>query len=291
VGRELQFAGVSQTPVKRSSVGETLIFLHIPKTAGTTLNRIIEWQYNPLSIFTVDPHHIRATTERFATFPEQRRRRLRVIRGHLLFGIHELIPQNSTYITLLREPVSRVLSSYNFILRRPLHPLHRKLKREHIGPKEFIQLIPHAQNLQCRFIAGIGKAGACDDGILHMAKENLRRYFRVVGLSERFHDSLLLMAAEFGWKVPVYKSRKVATVRPTVDSAVTEMIREHNRFDIELYQFARELFEESMERNSEAIDEISAASARIQIPSHVGRLWHSSVGMTRFLTSKLVSAL
>jgi hypothetical protein len=24
-----------------------LIFLHIPKTAGTTLNRIIEWQYSP----------------------------------------------------------------------------------------------------------------------------------------------------------------------------------------------------------------------------------------------------
>jgi hypothetical protein len=24
---------------------EALIFLHIPKTAGTTLNRIIEWQY------------------------------------------------------------------------------------------------------------------------------------------------------------------------------------------------------------------------------------------------------
>src|SRR4029453_12189194 len=33
-----------------------LIFLHIPKTAGTTLNRIIEWQYDPFSIFTMDPH-------------------------------------------------------------------------------------------------------------------------------------------------------------------------------------------------------------------------------------------
>ena len=33
---------------------QALIFLHIPKTAGTTLNRIIEWQYSPLSIFTLD---------------------------------------------------------------------------------------------------------------------------------------------------------------------------------------------------------------------------------------------
>ncbi len=87
---------------------EALIFLHIPKTAGTTLNRIIDWQYNPLSIFTVDPHRIRATVARFKTFPEQRRRRFRVVRGHLVFGIHEFLPQSATYITMLRQPVARL---------------------------------------------------------------------------------------------------------------------------------------------------------------------------------------
>jgi hypothetical protein len=59
---------------------QALIFLHIPKTAGTTLNRIIEWQYSALSIFTVDPHGIRATPERFKTLSEERRRQLRVVR-------------------------------------------------------------------------------------------------------------------------------------------------------------------------------------------------------------------
>src|SRR5438874_8514629 len=85
---------------------EGLIFLNIPKTAGTKLNRIIEWQYSPLSIFTIDPYGIRATTERFKTFSEQRRRRLRVVRGHAVYGIHEFLPQGATYITMLREPVA-----------------------------------------------------------------------------------------------------------------------------------------------------------------------------------------
>ncbi len=48
----------------REMDGRAVIFLHIPKTAGTTLNRIIEWQYNPLAIFTMDPYRIRATPER-----------------------------------------------------------------------------------------------------------------------------------------------------------------------------------------------------------------------------------
>jgi Sulfotransferase family len=136
---------------------EALIFLRIPKTAGTTLNTIIEWQYNPVSIFTVDPHRIRATVARFKTFSEQRRRRFRVVRGHLLYGIHEFLPQGATYITRLREPGARLLSTYAFILRRPLHPLHRALKTGRLSAEDIIRMTPYRQNLQCRFIWGIGR--------------------------------------------------------------------------------------------------------------------------------------
>jgi hypothetical protein len=108
-------------------------FFTFPKTAGTTLNRIIEWQYNPFSIFTIDPHRIRATPER-KTFSEQRRRQFRVVRGHMFYGIHEFLPQGATDITMLRDPVARLLSAYSFILRRPLNPMHRKLKRRRVGP-------------------------------------------------------------------------------------------------------------------------------------------------------------
>src|SRR4029077_12394403 len=129
---------------------QALIFLHIPKTAGTTLNRIIEWQYSPLSIFTIDPYGIRATSERLKTFSEQRRRRLRMVRGHIFYGIHEFLPQGATYITMLRDPVARTLSTYYFILRRPLNPLHRKVKRERLGIEDCVRLFPQRHNLQCR---------------------------------------------------------------------------------------------------------------------------------------------
>src|SRR5438876_9418941 len=158
---------------------EALIFLHIPKTAGTTLNRIIEWQYSPFAIFTMDPYRIRATAERLKRLPEGRRRRLRVVRGHLFFGIHEFLPQGATYITMLREPVARFLSSYYFILRRPLHPLHRKLKKEQLGVEDYLRLVPHRHNLQCRLIAGIENKEINDEPLLEMAKEHLAKSFSV----------------------------------------------------------------------------------------------------------------
>jgi len=268
-----------------------LIFLHIPKTAGTTLNRIIEWQYNPLSIFTVDPHRIRATVQRFRTLSEDRRRRLRVVRGHLFYGIHEYLPQGATYITMLREPVARLLSSYFFILRRPLHPLHRKLKKEKLGVKGLIALTPNSQNLQCRFIAGIGKTGVCDRSVLENAKEHLSRSFRVVGISERFEESLLLIATKFQWSLCYYEDRKVARNRSVVEPDVVEAIRQHNSLDLELYDFGMKLFEEDLRRNEDAIREARVAMDSLAKPGVMEHFVKSNVGMMRFLTSKIASAV
>ncbi|HEY3128872.1 MAG TPA: sulfotransferase family 2 domain-containing protein [Acidobacteriota bacterium] len=270
---------------------EALIFLHIPKTAGTTLNRIIEWQYNPVSIFTVDPHRIRATAARFKRFSEQRRRRFRVVRGHLLYGIHEFLPQGATYITMLRDPVARLLSTYSFILRRPLHPLHRKLKAGRLGVEDLIRMTPHRQNLQCRFISGIGTGGNCDERVLEVAKENLTRAFRVVGLCEQFQESLCLMMAAFGWKVPFYDSWKVAKTRPSIEPDVIDVIREHNRLDVELYDFAKKLFEENLRSNSSAISEgLATFNSRRELGAFKKSLY-STLGAGRFLVTKAVSAL
>jgi Sulfotransferase family len=271
--------------------GAALIFLHIPKTAGTTLNRIIEWQYDPRRIFTVDPHRIRATIGHFYALPEARRRRLQVVRGHFPYGVHERLPQGGAYITVLRDPVTRLLSSYYFILRRPLHPLHRKLKQCRLGPEELIRLTAQSQNLQCRFISGIGKTGVCDGRTLELAKENLRRSFRVVGLAERFHESLLLMVAAFGWKVPLYQNRKVAKVRPAVDAKLAQIIREHNALDVELYEFGKELFEAGLRENCETLQRLDNGAISTRQPGALARFYYSSFGLARFLTSKVASAL
>ena len=158
----------------------------------------------------MDPYRIRATAERFKRLPEARRRRLRVVRGHMLYGIHEFLPQGATYITMLRDPVARVLSAYYFVLRRPLNPLHRKLKRERLGVEDCLRLFPQRNNLQCRFIAGVEDTAIDDERLLDIAKENLTKSFSVVGICERFEESLILIAETFGWDIPFYENQRVA---------------------------------------------------------------------------------
>ena len=271
--------------------GEALIFLHIPKTAGTTLNRIIEWQYSPLSIFTMDPYRIRATPERLRKLSEQRRRRLRVVRGHLYYGVHEFLPQGATYMTMLREPVARFLSSYYFIQRRPLHPMHRKVTTERIGVEDFIRLTPHRQNLQCSLIAGIKNDGTCDERTLDKAKKNLADSFSAVGICERFEESLVLFAEIFGWQVPFYENRKVSKNRSRVEPAAVAMIREHNRLDLELYEFGKQLFEESLRKREAAVKAGLDNLRQISKPGSMESLYTSTVGAGRFLVNKIASAI
>ena len=270
---------------------EALIFLHIPKTAGTTLNRIIERQYSPFAIFTIDPYRVRATSERLKRIPERRRRRLRVVRGHLFYGIHEFLPQGATYITMLRDPVARVLSAYYFVLRRPLHPLHRKLKRERLSVEDCLRLFPYRQNTQCRFIAGVEDSATGDERLLDIAKENLTKSFSVVGISERFEESLMLMAKTFDWEIPFYENCKVSKTRPQIDPGAVEMIRDHNRLDLELYEFGKGLFEENLQKKEAAVREGLAVFRALSKPTSIESFYNSTLGAGRFLVNKIASAV
>ena len=209
----------------------------------------------------------------------------------MLYGIHEFLPQGATYITMLRDPVARVLSAYYFILRRPLNPLHRKLKSERLGVEDCLRLFPERHNLQCRFVAGIKDTAINDERLLDLAKENLTRSFSVVGISERFDESLTLIGAVSGWKLPFYENKKVAKSRPVVEPTLAELIREHNHLDVELYEFGKTLFEQTLRTKEDAVREGLATLRGMPRPGIVKRSYQSSVGATRFLLNKVVSAI
>ena len=278
-------------PASATVQDKTLIFLHIPKTAGTTLNRIIESQYSPWAIYTIDPHRIRATPERLKRLPEARRRRLRVVRGHFFYGIHECLPQGATYITMLRDPVARVLSAYHFILRRPLNPLHRKLKRERLTVQDCLRLFPQRHNLQCRLLSGIQDSSIKDEQLLETAKKNLITSFKVVGVSERFEESLSLMAQAFGWRIRFYENRKVAKNRPVVDPQLAKTIREHEYLDVELYEFGKNLFEEALQQKQDEVRKRVPALRALRRPGRMKRFLLSTTTVARFILNKILSAI
>jgi len=227
---------------------EALIFLHIPKTGGSTLSKILEHHYPRAQTVRLDG----SKSARFKTLPVEQRERYRLIQGHLHFGLHRFIPRASTYITFLRRPVERVLSFYHYARSTPDHYLYPLLASERLDLKTVFarELTLELCNEQTRLLAGEeweDPQRVVTRAALERAQANLRSHFRVVGLLEEFDASLLLLRRAFDWPLLFYVKENVTTEKPDDTSLNVEtrrLIEEANSLDLELYEYARNLFNE-----------------------------------------------
>ncbi len=254
-----------------------VIFLHVPKTGGLTMRQILARQvprrasytpgaFDPWGDRDPDDDHDRERHRRYLRgegpaprsnpgadlnarhlrryegFPADRRAGVRILMGHFWYGVHEHLSEPSTYITMLRDPVDRVLSTY-----------HHRFTRHALGQSlpEYIEAgrDPGIDNAQTRRLAGgTGSVrwGPCTPDMLDLAQEHLVERFPVVGLTERFDETLLLLRRQFGWDKLSYTRQNVGSGRARVedlDAATLELIRERNRFDLELHRFAGDRFD------------------------------------------------
>jgi hypothetical protein len=234
-----------------------IIFLHLPKTAGTTLAHIIERQYDSIAIL---PLYESMFGEELAAIPQKQMDRLRIVTGHLYFGAHAFSSRPGTYITMLREPIDRVISHYYFVRHDPsnyLYDLARKMSL-----KEFVESCDRQEpnNDQTRLLAGKCNAasfGTCSGEMLEIAKRHLAEYFSVVGVTEEFDRSLILMKRILGWRNPFYRKQNVNEHRLRKENIPPETLRviqAYNELDIELYRNARELFRKQVCLQGDSFD-------------------------------------
>lgn len=234
---------------------DQIFFLHIPKTAGTTLISLLDSQFAPEKIC---PEQLPAglpqlSPEKLASY--------RFIRGHFDYNFHRLLPKKPLFLTMLRDPIDRVISFYEFWklnngissgVNADITPAFRA-EIEH-NPIPFItSQIPsihmEVYNSQTRRIVSSAEdylPGIPDQDVLELAKRRLREEFLFFGLVERFNDSLELLSYTLGWRpFRNYENKNVNAGRmhrSELPQAVLDAILEQNQLDFALYRFACDEF-------------------------------------------------
>lgn len=256
------------SPMPSKDTREALIFVHMFRSGGNTLSRIMDWEYSPLRIFSLNGRYCRWAYKKLTELPAAALSGMQVFRGHMPFGLHRHLTQPSTYITLLREPVERTLSEYFAGLNRISHRQHRTIK--HLSVCEFVATLAN-NNSQTKMIAGLSSSydfltEECSSHTLDTAKHNLQQYFSLVGITERFEETLALAKCRFAWNVPHYAWFNSNPKRThNVSSELRHYIMEHNRFDVELYRHAVTLFNKQLTEHAEEVAQVfnGVRSARL----------------------------
>ena len=260
---------MNNLPTNHALTGDrpTVIFLHIPKTAGTTLKHITRRQFSPsetYEFYSVTRESGKGINA-FASLPPKRKNKVKFITGHVGFGLHQHIDGPSTYITVLRDPIKRVISFYYFLKRQDKnHPSLEGCK----SLEDFIQSVDLVRNDMTKYLSNIKMKTqlaykgsdvqedriACTPADFEQAKKNLRQHFSVVGLTEEFDKTMVLVKRQLGWRVFPYVNvnvaRKKTASRQISDEAMASL-NEYNHYDIELYRHAKELFQAQIEAQGE----------------------------------------
>ncbi|USN99797.1 MAG: sulfotransferase family 2 domain-containing protein [Phycisphaeraceae bacterium] len=218
-----------------------IVFLHIPKTAGTTLKSVLEQAYAGYEIVFL--RNFGGEIEAFARRPAAERAKYALATAHIPWGGQSLIPK-ARPLTMLRDPVERFLSVYYYNARAPEALHHKAISEGGLSLADVVErgLLAGEYNLMTAMLRHPKAEGGRQ--AFESAKQNLAQC--VFGLSERFEDSVGLFRRALRWPEVAWESRNVSVGRPKseqIDPALLDRIRRETELDRALYEFGAGLFE------------------------------------------------
>jgi len=252
------------------------LFVHVPKTAGSSLAAELAALLPPYCSIHIDhtdrsrpaPERYDAVTEAFVA--RQAVEPCRSASGHVQFRhvqrITSAVP-GTRLVTVLREPVARLVSDFLY-QRSPMHPLAAEVRAKVPDFAAFVEL-KGQRNRMARHLLPPRLAEAND---IAAGVATLRDRFAFVGVQERYELGFRALTALLSGqpKRPAAEPRRVNASAPEEKAAVAEALRnpalrariaELNAFDIGIHGAVAAAWERISAPLAARLDALDAARA------------------------------
>lgn len=261
---------------------DSLRFLHIPKTAGSTFSKVLRWQYRGVGKFVFKGKRL-LDIERFSSLSPEEKRGIGLYTGHapLFTGVEEA--DSAPTITILRDPLKRVRSFIQHVSEGKSPHLLEDYPPETFVLDEFLESgYSELSNLQSRMLVNYDEVGGelrinslTEDEMVETAISNLTDRITCFGLQEQFDYSLVLFARTLGWKTPYYESMNRKNVRKllTFEQRHLDRIAELNSADIKFYEIAKQKFMDRMAADEQTRREYRAFIKAQKVVSPIMKLY------------------
>ena len=236
-----------------------VVFLHVPKTGGTTFSRVLQRIYgDSYGFFDDDAADVFARdleaygcTEVHATLKGDQ----------LVWGTKNIMQESNWRLfdgvkvfVMFREPVAHYISNF-YHSKKFKKTLERTAAFQQFCPDTLDEYLesPRNNNLQMKFLLGIepGDDRALTDADLEHAKLLISTLGIKVGILERYSESLHLFENVTGSKIShgivvVRNKNQVPQAERVIDDATRQRIRIMNALDQQLYDYAAKVFEDQI---------------------------------------------
>jgi len=239
---------------------KTVIFNHIPKTAGLTLSDIMKKQYSNNRIFltldyngkTWEGGRVQAI-KYFIDLPDYRRNEFNLITGHSALELFNSVI-DPIGLVMLREPVNRVLSLYSYMRKMKWHKFYDITNRyslyECYKNKFHLEWNELYNGQFSSLVSTISKINFNSTNFFYDDFERIIVFLKeycLVGLVEKFDESLNLFANYLNWNKSYYYSKiNVTKDKPVIDPKTIEIVKYYNKDDIYLYNYFSNNFDNLM---------------------------------------------
>jgi hypothetical protein len=166
-------------------------FLHIQKTAGSTINAMLARMFKTNYIFHHEVANAIGGDKNFRSFLEKNPNfydSIRLVLGHYGYN-HPLVqsaPRRRIIMGILRDPVDRIVSLYDYMRYREDHPQNEALRKMNLldATKEGTRFFNHCKNAQLRTLFGTENS--------NLAKKLIRERNYIVG---KYHNLIEFIEA------------------------------------------------------------------------------------------------
>lgn len=253
-----------------------ILFMHIPKTAGTSIRNMIEKNFSKDERLYIYEESRWKTPYDIKKMDHDTKKNIKIVYGHFLFGIHKYFDEPTKYMTIIREPVDRILSAYYHFKTIPAHkkimlkifnwganlPIslpkllqqrHSKQLKNHyfvvnnkLSVVEFVKCGRFGvDNTMVRRISNIPVGyGKITQEIYETAIYNIENYFVDVLLMEDMKQSVARLASIIGSTDLSMRMDNVNKKRERtgLDGNTLSFLKETNKYDLMLYDYCYHRF-------------------------------------------------
>jgi hypothetical protein len=219
----------------------TLLFLHIPKTAGTAFREVVMPNYRQSEVMYIygDPPGFPSICLR--DIPLTQRARLRLVFGHYGYGVHCDMPNPCDYAAIIRDPLLRIWSHYTHLVRDNDPSVVRSGEPIEIEEVLAAKRSVHLDNLYVRYFCEIEESeilpGTVNRELYERASANARLPNVFIGHQNDLASAYASLAEELGWipglECPRMNASPMPESRPNPKQE--RAIRHFSAWDFKLY--------------------------------------------------------